>query len=601
MSQGLIKKLDSHIINQIAAGEVVERPSSVIKELVENSLDAGAKHITVSIREGGKSAISITDDGVGMIRDDLALCLERHATSKLTDNDLWNLNTFGFRGEALPSIASVSRVKIQTKHERENHGWEIKAEGSLLESPAPCPLSQGTVIHVTDLFFATPARLKFLKSATTEYTSCGDVLKRLALVNPNVAFTFINEGKEVFAYPAESLQERCHKILGPLFAQSSCPVNYNNTEKGVVITGFISLPTFHKSQASDQYLFVNKRMIKDKLLTSAFRVAYQDVLESGRHGVGVVFIDMPLEEVDVNAHPAKTEVRFRDSQYVRGALISAIRSSLTAFGQQSSGHLSERAFQRFDVPRYGAHFSGGGGGTHTRTSSTAGRPTVLPLDNIQAHYYRPSADHSLPTSIPLPNQNQEEPQKAYPLGHPKTQLFNMFIISETQDALILVDQHAAHERILYEKLKNQHQADKKQYLVSPEIIELGEENALVLAPHKDTLSHLGLVLDFYGSSIAVVAVPPALFNYDLKMLILDLVADLEVHDRPESLETYLLEKLATNACKRSIKAGDRLNYEEMNALLREMENTPDSAQCNHGRPTYVTLKKDQIEKLFERR
>lgn len=591
----VIRRLDTTLINQIAAGEVIERPASVVKELVENAIDAKAQNITITLRNGGKSFIQICDDGMGMNQEDLHLCLERHATSKLPTNDLFHIHTLGFRGEALPSIASISRVRIESFHASEAHAYEIRVEGGHVQKFQPAKRLKGTCLTVEDLFFATPARLKFLKADQTEYLQCVEAVKRLALAYPAVGFTLTHDERTVLAYTPGSAESRITQVMGRNIFENSCAVNYTNPNHELTITGFIGLPTFNRSNANEQFLYVNNRAVKDKMLTSVFRVAYQDLLESNRHAMGVVFITLAPQEVDVNAHPAKTEVRFRDAAYIRGALISTLKNALQGVGGQSAPYLAEKVIARVaPTPYYGSQ----SGPAYSPQSALHFKPAP----HVSAYTPHP-VNYGGPTNPPSSGEEALPPchELEKPLGVPQAQIFNTYIIAQTADGLILVDQHAAHERILFERLKAQPQDPKPQYLLTPQIITLPPEDVDFIRAHMAHFEALGFIMDCYGDSLALRAVPSSLNNIDLPALFQDFISDLKEHESPLHYREAFCERLATSACRASIKAGDRLSFEKMDALLRQMEQTNFAAQCNHGRPTFIKLNKNDIEYLFSRR
>jgi DNA mismatch repair protein MutL len=590
----VIRRLDTTLINQIAAGEVIERPASVVKELVENALDAKAQSITITLRNGGKSFIQICDDGMGMNQEDLHLCLERHATSKLPTNDLFHIHTLGFRGEALPSIASISRVRIESFHTSEAHAYEIRVEGGEVHKFQPAKRLKGTCLTVEDLFFATPARLKFLKTDQTEYLQCVEVVKRLALAYPAVGFTLIHDERTVLTYTPGSVESRITDVMGRNFFENSCPVHYANPDRELVITGFIGLPTFNRSNANEQFLYVNNRAVKDKMLTSVFRVAYQDLLESNRHAMGVVFMTLAPQEVDVNAHPAKTEVRFRDGAYIRGALMSTLKNALHSVGGQSAPYLAEKVIARAAPMGYGG---GRPGPAYAPQNALPFHPSPRMGAHLADHVNHGAPAHPPPTGEDFPSHDNLEK----PLGVPQAQIFNTYIIAQTADGLILVDQHAAHERILFEKLKAQQQGPAPQYLLTPQLITLPPEDVDFIRAHMVHFETLGFIIDCYGDSLAVRAVPASLTDIDLPALFRDFISDLKEHESPLQYTEAFCERLATRACRASIKAGDRLSFEKMDALLRQMEQTNFAAQCNHGRPTFIKLNKNDIEYLFSRR
>jgi DNA mismatch repair protein MutL len=580
-----IRKLEAHLVNQIAAGEVIERPASAVKELVENALDAESTAITIQLRDGGRSLIAISDNGLGMSREDLELAIERHATSKLPSSDLFNIKTLGFRGEALPSIGSVSRLHITSRVQGCEDAWLLKVEGGEKKAPIPASLSQGTYIEVKDLFYATPARLKFLKSSSTELSYAVDLLNRLAMSHHHVAFKLIADQRTVFDYKrCESLKERLTQVMGTDFSLNALPLEMN---RGAIdLKGFISLPTLNRASSSHQFLFVNGRPVKDKLLHGAIRAAYQDFLASDRYPLLALFLELPCEEVDVNVHPAKTEVRFRDSGLIRGTLVSALKQTLAASSQKTATTVSYKAFQAFRPEPVRQPSL-----TSYLPPSPAPYKSTPRLEESITPPYSITSEH--PTDAPM---------DCPPLGFAKAQLHETYILAQTNEGLIIVDQHAAHERLVYERLKAEVGQIKRQPLLIPEVIEL-EETALnrVKGIQRDLLS-FGLVIEPFGEkAILVREIPALLGEINLQALMLDLADEIQELGNPLSLKERLAEILSTCACHNSIRAGRKLTLEEMNALLRQMEQTAHSGQCNHGRPTYVELKRADMEKLFGRR
>lgn len=590
-----IRKLEPHLINQIAAGEVVERPASALKELVENALDAKPTFITVHLRDGGRSLISVLDDGVGMTREDLSLSVERHATSKLPTSDLFNIQTLGFRGEALPSIGSISRLHITSRARGTEDAWLLKVEGGEKHALMPTSHPEGTLMEVKDLFYATPARLKFLKRAATELSHAMDFLNRLVMSHPAVAFKLISETRTVFDYKAcSSLQDRLAQVMGPEFSENSLSLDVSRGE--IRVKGEISLPTLNRSNATHQYLFVNGRPVKDKVLHGALRAAYQDFLASDRYPLIALFLELPPEEVDVNVHPAKTEVRFRDSGLIRGTLVSALKQALAGASHKTASTVSSQALNAFrpeplrqpSLSSYRPLPPSSG-----RISSGASSPTPVleegpppPLDVFQEK------------QASEPEVSLETP----PLGFAKAQLYETYIVAQSETGLILVDQHAAHERLVYERLKQEEGHIKRQPLLIPEVVELDEGRAHHLQEIQEELLSFGLVIEAFGEkAILIREIPALLGEVDLKGMVQDLADELKELGSALSLKERLAEILSTCACHHSVRAGRRLSLEEMNALLRQMEQTPHSGQCNHGRPTYIDLKRADLEKLFGRR
>ncbi|MBS0271949.1 MAG: DNA mismatch repair endonuclease MutL [Proteobacteria bacterium] len=591
-----IRKLEPHLVNQIAAGEVIERPASAVKELVENALDAGSTSITIHLRDGGRSLIAITDNGSGMSQDDLELAVERHATSKLPSNDLFNIQTLGFRGEALPSIGSVSRVQITSRLKEATEAWCLKLEGGDKKPPIPASHPQGTHIEVKDLFYATPARLKFLKSPSTELSHAVELLNRLAMSHFSVAFKLLADQRVVFDYSAcDALQDRLTQVMGVEFSQNALPLEMARGD--IYLNGFISLPTLSRANAAHQYLFVNGRPVKDKLLHGAIRAAYQDFLASDRYPMLALFLKVPPEEVDVNVHPAKTEVRFRDSGLIRGTIVSALKQTLAGASHKTATTVSFQALrslrpasiQQPSLSRYASRLEESAPPPLSHDYVGLPRP-FGPCNDGEAHHY----EHR--------ETIQETPLETPLLGFAKAQLHETYILSQTQEGLVIVDQHAAHERLVYERLKAEMGHVKRQPLLIPEVIELSENDLVCLKEILQDLLALGLVVEPFGEKALLVRETPHLLGeLDLKGLLQDIADELKELGGPLGLKERLAEVLATCACHHSVRAGRRLSIEEMNALLRQMEKTPHSGQCNHGRPTYVELKKIDMEKLFGRR
>lgn len=588
-----IRYLPSILINRIAAGEVLERPASAVKELVENSIDAGATKIMIELEEGGKNLIRITDNGSGMNKEELEIAVERHATSKLPEDDLVHITHLGFRGEALPSIASVSRMNITSNDG--SGAWILTLEGGEKSAIAPSALNKGTRIEVRDLFFATPTRLKFLKSVRTEVDRTVELIDRLAMAYPNIAFSLKNDGKDIFSYAAtagdllDSRLKRISEILGKEILDNVIPIKAERN--GVIIEGYAGLPTLNRGTSGFQYFFVNNRPIRDKLLLGVVKAAYQDVMSHDRHPILALFITLPFEEVDVNVHPTKAEVRFRDSAMIRSLIISSIRHGLADAGHRASSSVSEFALSNFSsAPRY-----------YPGRSSSAGANLAeknllwqAPLPEI-----RESFSPEARTEIP-PVQDDI----SYPLGAARGQLHETYIVSQTKDGIVIVDQHAAHERLVYEKMKIAMEKDgvKTQVLLIPEVVELGSSSINRLESKQKELAAFGLVFETLGDKAVVIREVPAIIkDCDVKKLIENIADDLEEHGEILSLSKAIEHIAETMACHGSIRAGRRLNREEMNSLLREMESTPNSGQCNHGRPTYIELKLSDIEKLFGRK
>ena len=603
-----IRILPSNLVNQIAAGEVVERPASVVKELVENAIDAGATSVEVRLSEGGKTLIAIIDNGKGMTPDELRLAVERHATSKLPDDNLFNINFLGFRGEALPSIASVARLSIFSRTADEDSGWKIEVNGGAKSEVSPAAQAKGTRIEVRDLFYATPARLKFLKTAAAEAAQCSDILQRIALANPNVAFSLYENDKKKFALPIcngdlfDARLERISAVLGREFGDNSILISAER--ESVKISGYTSLPTLNKANSLSQFLFVNNRPVRDKLLLGAIRGAYQDVLAQGRYPMCALFFDVDPRYVDVNVHPAKAEVRFYDNALVRGLLISSIRNALNLHSNRTSSNvLNLEQLVHDKIPDFSA----------STPEDGCLREAEIPNRSYQPFSYayrpQPAKQAALPELERKFSVRVEEVEDVVdrsdigPLGLAKAQFHDTYIISQTEDSLIITDQHAAHERIVMEKLKAGLREGRvaTQILLIPEVVDLpSAEKTRILAAAED-LAKLGLVIEEFGTTAVLVRETPALLGeIDVKQLVEDLAEQMAEWGSGFELTEKLHLVCATIACHGSVRAGRRLNIDEMNRLLRDMEKTPHSGQCNHGRPTYVELKIVDIGHLFDR-
>jgi DNA mismatch repair protein MutL len=597
-----IRQLPPNLINRIAAGEVVERPASVVKELVENAIDAGASRIDVVANGGGLGLIRVTDDGCGMDRHDLSLAVERHATSKLSDDTLSHILTLGFRGEALPSIGSVARLSLQSRARGANTAFEISVEGGRKAELKPSPISAGTRVEVRDLFYATPARLKFVKSERAETMAIADVVKRLALAQAEIAFSLTIGDRTTLrleACPPGLLDHglaRLGRIMGEDFVADALPVRA--ARGGIAVQGFAGLPTLHRPTSAQHYLIVNGRPVRDKLLAGAVRAAYGDLVPNGRHPMLALFVTVPPDEVDVNVHPAKTELRFRDAQAVRSLLIAGLREALGQAGHRATASLSEEALSRIARPGNGVMPGQGLGPRPHYRSATS--PRAFSAEDGQA----PLAHVSSPSADPYAGSDDSAAAVEYPLGAARAQLNDTFIIAETEDALVIVDQHAAHERLVYQRLKQSFANGglSRQLLLIPEVVELDAESAERLCAAAQDLERLGLVVEPFGAAAIIVREVPALLSQgNIKGLLRDLADELAEGEGELVVSERLDHVLSTMACHGSVRAGRRLNATEMNALLRDMEGTPFSGQCNHGRPTYVELKLADIEKLFQRR
>jgi DNA mismatch repair protein MutL len=621
-----IRILPSTLVNRIAAGEVIERPASVVKELVENALDAGATQVEITLEQAGKNRIIVQDNGKGMTKEELALAVQRHATSKLPSDDLLDIRFLGFRGEALPSIASVSRMQITTRQQDEPNAWGLRVEGGDIADIEPATLARGTRIEIRDLFYATPARLKFLKTDRTEVSQTHDMVKRLAMAHPDVAFALISEGKNLLAVDGaqgellDSRLKRLHDLMGKEFADNALALD--KQRDGARLTGFAALPTFNRGTSAEQYLFVNYRPVRDKLLLGCVRAAYQDVLAHDRHPVVVLFLDLPSDEVDVNVHPAKAEVRFRDSSSMRGLIIGAIKHALSEAGFRASTSVSTDALSHF-APRYDVPAPDGS----------------IPASQLQGNYghqspaYRPHPAHgnlfeaaqrhfepleqagmmaasmmsniAPPMARPADMQDSNAPDYTlYPLGAARCQLHKTYIVAETVDGLVIVDQHAAHERLVHEGMKAQwaQTGIARQKLLIPEVVTLDAALIECLLSRKEELEQFGMVMDAFGNDAVVVREMPAMLgDADAAAMVRELADNISEFGETLALKERIESLSGTMACHGSVRAGRVLSVAEMNALLRQMEQTPHSGQCNHGRPTYIELKRKDVEKLFGRR
>jgi len=598
-----IRRLDPLLIDRIAAGEVVERPAAAIKELVENALDAGASRIDVAIEAGGRALIRVGDDGAGMDTRDLALSVERHATSKIPDGDLSAIATLGFRGEALPSIASVSRLEIRSRARGAAEAFEMRVEDGVKSALRPSAHPFGTRVEARDLFAATPARLKFLKSDRSEAQACADVVRRLALANPLTRFSFASEIGAAFDWPAcgtgeAGERERMRQALGADFAANALRIDARR--EGARLTGWVGLPTLNKPNALTQYFYVNGRAARDKLIAGALRAAYLDYLPQGRHPVAALFVACDPREVDVNVHPAKAEVRFRDAGLIRGLIVGAVREALEAALHRATTTGGANTLAAMRAPQWrGAPPSAP---WDWRASPAA--PDFSGADRFaespQASFggFAPAANAAASAAPP------SSADLAAPLGAARAQVHDAYIVAQTRDGVVIVDQHAAHERIVYEKLKRQREQSgvARQILLSPLVVDLEPGAAAALIERAGELEKLGLIVEGFGPGAALLREAPALLDgADMAALLRDLAEDLAAEDGALALERRLDHRLATIACHHSVRSGRKLRPEEMNALLREMEATPGAGQCNHGRPTYVELKLADIERLFGRR
>lgn len=609
---GKIRRLPPDAVNRIAAGEVVERPAAAAKELIENALDAGARAIRVRIEGGGLTRLMVEDDGHGMSSDELPLAIERHATSKLTADDdghvdLLDIHTMGFRGEALPSIGSVSRLAILSRAKGADGAFEISVDAGRIDGPKPAAwsglTSNGTRVDVRDLFYATPARLKFMKTERSEAQAIADAVRRLALARPDVAFHLETEERAIIKLQAEQGDEarlkRLGAVLGKEFRENA--VEIDAEREGVRVSGFAGLPTFNRGSAQHQYLFVNGRPVKDRLLVGVIRAAYQDFLARDRHPMAVLFVDLDAMQVDVNVHPAKTEVRFRDAANIRGLMIGALRHALAAAGHRSSTTVAGAALGAAT-----SHVAPSLPWGSPKPSWTPARPVVGGLDYTTSY---PAMSDNRAASFDLAPSARVEPApempaETPPLGVARAQVHETYIIAQTADGMVIVDQHAAHERLVYERMKADMAGSgvRRQALLIPEIVELSEEEALRVLDRAEELLAMGLEVEPFGRGAVAVRATPAIFGeMDVKGLVRDLADDFAEYEAGLALKERMEEVMGNMACRGSVRAGRRLTAEEMNALLRQMEATPHSGQCNHGRPTYVELKLADIEKLFGRR
>jgi DNA mismatch repair protein MutL len=595
-----IRLLSPVLINRIAAGEVIERPAAAVKELVENAIDAGASRIDIALREGGQALISVADNGAGMTPEELRLAVERHCTSKLPDDDLSRISALGFRGEALPSIGAVSRMRIVSRPTDGASAWEITVEAGQKHAPVPASYPPGTRVEVRDLFFATPARLKFLKTLRTERDLAVDTVRRLAMAYPAIAFAVTGDEDRVLLRLAAAAEDgavlgrrvRLAALLGRDFAENS--VEIDAERGGFRLSGLAGLPTLHRALPRDQYLVVNGRPVRDKLLVGAVRGAYQDVLARDRHPIVALFLDGPPAEIDVNVHPAKAEVRFRESALVRGLIVGALRNALAAAGYRASTTVAAAAVAAFRPGELRPH-----GGSFVASPRQFAFPQASPsfaLAETGNSFLRPM-EEAEPAAAPAPLEEA-------PLGSARAQLHGTYILAETSSGIVLVDQHAAHERLVYERMKQALAARgvTRQTLLLPEVVELDEAAASRLAARASELAEFGLVIEPFGPGAVVVREVPALLpGVDVKALARDLADELAEWGDAMALKERIETVCGTLACHTSVRAGRRLSPAEMDALLRQMEATPNSGQCNHGRPTYVALDLADIERLFGRR
>ena len=580
-----IRRLPNNLINQIAAGEVIERPSSALKELVENSLDAGASEIKVNLIDGGKTIIEVIDNGKGMLLEDLKLCLERHATSKIVDENLSNIQSLGFRGEALPSIGSIADITIESRAEGIDEAWKISIANQIKSKVEPSNIRIGTKVEIRDLFYKVPARLKFLKSNGTEARYCKEVIKQLAMSYPNVTFSLSTDTKIIFNWKAssslnfEAIKNRLSQVMGEEFYNSSVFVNKNKT--GVQLVGMAGIPTLNRNSGREQYFFVNNRPVKDRSILGSLRASYKGLIEHTRFPVVVLFININPLEVDVNVHPAKAEVRFKDAGIIRSLIVNGVREALENAGLNTAQEISNKMFKKIEI-------------NSSNTNITSEHKGYDQFNNLDI---TPSAN------IKAINLEEQIHKKSFPLGAAIAQAHETYIIAETNNGIIFIDQHAAHERIVLEKIRAGYLNDsiEKQILLLPEVVKLSEEHFLILTQHLESLSKIGLVIEEFDKNTVIVREHPAILNnIKFEVLIKDIIEEIMEFGNEFVLSERLDNICGNMACHSSIRAGRNLQASEMNALLREMENTPNSSQCNHGRPTFIKLSLQDIERLFGR-
>ena len=601
-----IRVLPEHMINVIAAGEVIERPASVVKELLENAIDAGASQISIMLENAGKTKIVVNDNGCGISPQDLALAIERHATSKLPGDDLSDVATLGFRGEALPSIGAIAKLTITSRMAGAEAAWQIEVHGGKKSAVHPASLNPGTMVEVGDIFFATPARLKFLKSDATELAHIIDIVNRLALIAPKIGFSVQHRERSLLRYAkiqdnllgTDLYQPRVLQVIGQEFISNSLTVEAQREE--LKLWGFIGLPTYHRSNSQEQYFFVNNRPVRDRQLQAAIRVAYQDVLPHDRYPATILYLEMPSDQLDVNVHPAKTEVRFRQADRVRSLIISSLRSRLMQNDVKTANTIGQQAIDYFKpnaaMQNPGLAFAEKA--PAHQFSWNAGRASFSTQDNT----FYPPQDNS-PASAPGASAlSSVEPE--YFLGRAVAQIHRTYIVAQTEEKVVIVDQHAAHERLIYEKMKNGLEAEgvKRQALLIPAVVNLPQGRAAIFIEKAEELSKLGLTIEPFGvDAVLVREIPALLGKEDITQTILDLAEQIFENGESWIIQNHLNEICGTLACHSSIRAGRMLSLNEMDALLRQMEQTPNSSQCNHGRPTYIELKREDMEKLFGRR
>ena len=596
----VIRLLPEQLVNQIAAGEVIERPASALKELLENAIDAGAIRISIELERGGLSSLIVSDNGRGMSCDELPVAVQRHATSKLPDDDLFQITHFGFRGEALPSIGAVSSLSLTSRVGDVEHGWRLDIVHGAVGVPRPAACAIGTRIEITDLFGSVPARLKFLKTERTEAGQCIDVVRRLAMCRPDIGFQMSDSGKAVFSLPAQPLsdegaRQRLSALVGRTFADEAIAIDSRRDE--MHLTGLAGLPTMNRQTASHIYLFVNDRPVRDRQLLGAVRAGYQDMLPRGRHPVLVLFLSMPPGDVDVNVHPAKAEVRFSDPQRVRGLFVGSLMNALSDAGLRATQEGSEHALRRFQSAQM-----------PTITSVPASPDTGDMLQGQQGLSSYMLADAPPAARIAMPSQPETMAQGApaeasFPLGAARAQLHKTYVIAETGDGIVLVDQHAAHERLVMERMKEGLAEGPlaSQTLLLPEVVDIPIDQYEAILGEVDMLNRLGLQLEGFGQgSLLVRGVPALLGEASPSAIVRDIGEELSHLGGSTGLQDRLNAVIASISCHGSVRAGRQLGSDEMNALLRQMEETPAAGQCNHGRPTFITLSLSDLEKLFHR-
>ena len=616
-----IRLLPSQLVDQIAAGEVIERPAAALKELVENAIDAGAHHISVHIQDGGLSELIVTDDGHGMAKEELPLAIQRHATSKLPDADLFAINSFGFRGEALPSIGSVSEMTIASRQAGAEHGWALRIDKGQVAEPYPHQMPHGTKVVIRDLFKNVPARLKFMKTTRTETGNCVDVIKRLAMAWPHIGFEMHDGSRKLLHYVPrakdaldsdinddthndQAIILRLGDILGRAFSQEAVVVNARRDD--MHLSGLIGLPTMNRPTTAHMYFIVNDRPVRDKFLLGALRAAYADTLPRGRHPMAVLSLHLPASDVDVNVHPAKAEVRFQNAAGVRSLIVGSIMALLRDASMQATSETGAASLRHFQQQP-----SAQAASSQPQAPQQAYRPIDRGFYQWQAPPKNPAPlrpdflSEAPPLARTAPIEDEVVEALAHnPLGAAKAQLHNTYLVAETADGLVIVDQHAAHERLVMEKMKSALEAGDlpSQILLLPEVVELADDEIAALTAHQDMLEKAGLTLEAFGEGAVIVRQTPSILGeVNAKKLVSDLAEELSQLGTSMSFDQQIEHVVATMSCHGSVRAGRKLNSDEMNALLREMEETPRSGQCNHGRPTYVSLSLKDIEKLFGRR